>query len=271
MPGVYDWDYEWAPKYPTYEDMNLAQCGYVGIVEGDDFEENQATQTFTSGNPSEEEQSSGLPSVVLEVDIIGDGSVDHGWEGSVTAETYAGVFFCPSDNIKVWTTAYLEDLGYFNYNLALAYCLGEEGVEGDELLPDIFGEDNDNVTVLPTDGNFLNEFLFSNDDNDDLIGLRIYKNDINDSNPDIQNDFAAYNDSVSPGLWYTEKAVNAGGGYSTTTIGGYQAIEVGTTTYIAASNIPYPNIYLFSYNENAEEEITNVFDQLLDKILINYK
>jgi len=136
------------------------------------------------------------------------------------------------------------------------YCL--DSVPEEPLLPDFF-----NSPVM-TQGNTPNErfdyqLLFTNIENTDVIGMRMFTN----------RGSAA--DSVNPGLWYTLEAANPVSGYSTIDVNGYSAIRVGTSTYIAGSNIDggYTNIYLLSYNEGAEQSTIDIYDQIIENILIN--
>ena len=108
-----------------------------------------------------------------------------------------------------------------------------------------------------THEDYRNQFLFTtNDDNSDALGLRIYGND----------------NSVNPGLWYTLEAENPNAGYSSLDVVGYEAIRVGTSTYVSGSTMEgpgYPNIYLFSYSESENAQTIDVYNKILENLLIN--
>ncbi|MBU0671203.1 Ig-like domain-containing protein [Patescibacteria group bacterium] len=259
-PGDISWDYSWYPKYETMEDMANAQCGYSGILMGGpeaDFNQDVDTHTVTADNPTEDLQPD-QTRTEIGVTVEGLGETEHGWTGSLSDSKMTTILYCPEDNLAVYNNN--------AYRFTLLYCRGQEG---EDLLPDFFGENNNNVTHLVgsnTGQDYLDEYLFSNDDNEDLLGMRIYANDVAGN--------GNFSDSVKPGLWYTERAQNPNSNYGTTSVNGYEAATVGTTTYIGGSTIinnilGYPNIFLLSYNQGAQNETTTVVNEILDKILIN--
>lgn len=70
----------------------------------------------------------------------------------------------------------------------------------------------------------------------------------------------------SPLRWYEKQGFSDS--TQTATVNGYEAINVGRTTYVNAANISdagefYTNIYLISYNQNAEQVTLEIFNQLI--------
>lgn len=85
----------------------------------------------------------------------------------------------------------------------------------------------------------------------DAIGVMVYTN----------------KNHYSPSKWYQEEVENPGGP-SLIQIDGYEAVVDGRTVYVAATNFGgsdyYTNIYLISYNQDANAETIEIFNQLLD-------
>ncbi len=98
-------------------------------------------------------------------------------------------------------------------------------------------------------------FLPRKDKQQDLIGLRVAANPQNYS---IQR-------------WYKEKGFL--GNPVSTVVDGYPALQDGRTIYVSAANFLstklYTNVYLISYNENAEPETIEIFNRLLKKWRFN--
>lgn len=74
--------------------------------------------------------------------------------------------------------------------------------------------------------------------------------------------------------WYREQGFT--GSPQSTTVDGYEAIRDGRTVYVNAANIVsgtlYTNIYLISYNQQAEKDTKDIFGRILDhwKFNTNY-
>ncbi len=77
----------------------------------------------------------------------------------------------------------------------------------------------------------------------------------------------------SPRAWYEHvfgQSVNA----AAFTVDGYEAMRVGTTVYIAGTNVTgdqklYTNMYVLSYNPDAGPDMTNIFNQVLEHFALN--
>lgn len=92
----------------------------------------------------------------------------------------------------------------------------------------------------------------------DAIGVRIYENA----------------DHLTPADWYAAKGLSFGSPQSIT-VDGYDAVRDGRTVYVAAANDSgatstiYTNIYLISYNDGANPDTINIYDQLLENLRFN--
>lgn len=247
IENIYYWDWEWEPTYTDYETLSEAECSVAGILEDqEDFDLNQNRQTITANNPPRQPASTNITASA----VGGSGDKYGLWEDqSIDGSRTVTVYFCDG---TIWTYSDTS-----NQHFRFAYCQTED-------LP--------TLSRFPTvvgGGDFLRELLFTFDDptNEDVIGLRVFANDLND-NSEI------FADSVSPDLWFSLKAPNAEeASPSATTVDDYQAVEVGTSTYVAATNLSgttlYPNIYLLSYNEDAASETQQIYNELLETWTFN--
>ncbi|MBI4592059.1 VWA domain-containing protein [Candidatus Uhrbacteria bacterium] len=145
---------------------------------------------------------------------------------------------------------YLEDdlPSYFSFY----YCrdAGDTGTDDD--LPDL--SDPIDVTSLSSSG-IIQELIFKVDGSSDAIGVRVLAND-------------GY---LSPSAWVEEQEFT--GSFTETELDGYPAVESGNTLYAASANVSsgtiYPNIYVISYNEEADDEAQQIFDQILENWRFN--
>lgn len=141
-----------------------------------------------------------------------------------------------------------EGIGWTNFSLGYCKDDGEEG-EGDDLPSLAVISPNDTQ-----DSAILKEYLFQVQGSSDAIGIRVASND-------------SY---LSPMAWYLEQGFT--GSPSEITIDGFPAVEDGRTTYIAApnfdgtSNYLYSNMYIISYNSDAESDASAIYDQIIENI-----
>ncbi|MBI4427127.1 MAG: hypothetical protein HY569_01420 [Candidatus Magasanikbacteria bacterium] len=103
----------------------------------------------------------------------------------------------------------------------------------------------------------IKQFIFFNDKNDDVIGIKIFKNERR----------------FSAAQWLEEQNITLVGAQNAN-FGGYDAVTDGSNFYINSLNIDatgktYNNIYLLSINKNAQSDTKNVFDQLLKSLKFN--
>jgi len=93
---------------------------------------------------------------------------------------------------------------------------------------------------------------------EDAIGIRIYENA----------------DHLTPTEWYQKQGLVAGSP-ETINIDGYEAIRDGRTVYVSAANDTegphslFTNIYLVSYNEGANSDTINIYNQIIQNLRFN--
>ena len=214
------------------EDSSYVEAGFL---------EDQESQTYIAGDQEGEGWAS--------VSIVGDGTKDDNWLGNKDDSQYVRVLFCASAD---YLSSYTDTN---NQNFYFAYCRGDQA---DDLLP---GLEAPTIVAGSTIGeDFLYEYLFTNSDNEDLIGMVIYPNDIN-------NDTNSLYDVLQPGIWGTLRLQNFGN-YSETTLDDYQAVEdsynivTAATNYDSGSSKLYPNIYVLSFSKNAESTTRKLLNEI---------
>ncbi|MBI3115140.1 MAG: hypothetical protein HYZ09_01445, partial [Candidatus Kerfeldbacteria bacterium] len=101
------------------------------------------------------------------------------------------------------------------YNFSLSYCRGQTGAA---LLPDL-----DEALVRCTNGDRLKEFIFKSSDPaaTDAIGMLVFDNSA----------------GLSPADWLEQNQPGESSGGQSTVVQGYPAYRLGTTTYVAATNL----------------------------------
>lgn len=114
------------------------------------------------------------------------------------------------------------------------------------------------------DSNFrlYNVKLIKSDSADliDAVGVRVYDN----------------NSHYSPLLWYTNRFGGKNASPQSLLVDGYQALQDGRTVYVAAADLNndassvYSNIFLMSYNLNANESTVKIFNQMVANWEFNY-
>lgn len=141
-----------------------------------------------------------------------------------------------------------------SYHFASMYCRDREF----GLLPEL------KVSIAEQTPGMLIDYLLTYKNPDptapyarDAIGFRIAPNP----------------EHLSVDQWY--RAQGFGGEPESITVDGYPAIRVGRTVYINAANkfgdpALYTNIYILSYNEGADEITLNIYNQLLQNLILNY-
>ena len=135
-----------------------------------------------------------------------------------------------------------------NTQFRLSYCKGDDSQEEADRLPELSEALIEGSDVL------IKEFLFSIGDSGDIIGLKVFNNSRRLS---ILN-------------WYKDpyEGVPNPGNPKTFTIDNYLALREGRTTYVGATNIDgsniYSYIYLISYNNNAQPDTLDIYNQILN-------
>ncbi len=157
----------------------------------------------------------------------------------------------PSLNSLTLSFPYVEVAlpSYFTFYYCRDY--GEDGQSDD--LPALLDPINVNSSV--TSSSIQKELIFQVDGASDAIGVRVIPND----------------DYLSPSAW--AQAQGFTGEFTEITLDGYQAVQSGSTIYVAAANQDatniYPNIYVISSNEDAEEESVEVFSRVMETFAFN--
>ncbi len=146
------------------------------------------------------------------------------------------------------------------YNFSTLYCMdaGETGSDGD--LPSI------NIQpVAPNSSDaargLQRQYLFTFNEGalkSDGIGIRVLSNPLH----------------LSPSSWYLSRGFT--GSPQSTTVDGYEAIQDGTTIYVASANVSddtngpvSSTIYLISRNEGAKPETQAIYKQLVENWTFN--
>lgn len=137
-------------------------------------------------------------------------------------------------------------------HLSTWYCK-----DGSTALPDLTPIDAGSTDEL------LWEFFFENPKQNeqtrvkDAVGLRVYKNP----------------DHLSPSSW-VKQFFGKDMGTATSQVNGYEAMRIGTSMYIAgtnldASHVLYTNIYVLAYNEGAGSDVVDIYNQMLANFTLN--
>ncbi|MBU1020934.1 MAG: DUF4215 domain-containing protein, partial [Firmicutes bacterium] len=144
-----------------------------------------------------------------------------------------------------------------NTNFEIYYCR-DRGVLGKaDDLPKL-----DYGTVVIQNDPWKKEFLLQRDDNNDAVGIRVLPN----------------GNYFSPLLWYYYTFdPDRRGTPQSMVVDGYQAIREGRTVYVNSINIDeykkshklHPDIYLISYNEGAESDTKEIYNQMLNYMKFN--
>ena len=225
---------------------------HVNYSEGG-FEENQRSQTYTAG--SEEGETWGT------VVIQGDGTIDHNWLGSKQDAQFLRVIFCDSID---YLYSYLDEPPANTVspqNFSFAYCRGSEA---DNLLPEL----DTTPTIkrgVHTDDDYIVGYIFKNDANEDLFGIRVYKNN-------LDGDDSTLYDVVKPDTWADLNLENFVTSYEET-FDGYESVANEYNTIVAATNLTqgtiWPNMYMISINKDAEAETLQVLDKVKSSWFFN--
>ncbi|MFA6028101.1 MAG: Ig-like domain-containing protein [Patescibacteria group bacterium] len=242
IADVLDWEYTWTPKFDSLEDLDTADCPVVGIITdgSPDFVEDKNSQNLTAGN----QEGDGA----IGVTITGDGSTAHGWSGSATAAQPVHVLYCESDD---YLYSYADSAGQ---NFSFAYCRGSS--DDETLLPKFNAPTIKSGTE--TGENYYSMYLFTNNDNEDLFGIKVYSDD-------LDGDATKVFDAVKPSLW-TSVNLDDPSSYSDTALDGYAAVENTQSTIAVAPNLSgsvlYMNAYMLSVNKGAGSEMQDVFSKI---------
>jgi cysteine-rich repeat protein len=238
IEGVYSWDWSLWESETDGEIVSVAQI---------DTETDSATVTAVGENGSD---------AVLATATIQANTAGIETEDSVTGSAPVIAFLCENPWPGVYSqlpwsdtadgdTGAEEGAGWMNFSTMYCRDSGADGTVED--LPEV-------VVVRPPvteSANVIKEYLYEIGGSSDAIGIRIV------SNPDY----------LSPEAWYASQGFT--GDLTQTEVDGYKAGKDGRTTYVVAPNQSatgdiYSNVYVISYNEGANDETINIYNQMLE-------
>lgn len=263
----YGWTWTW---YPTINDESIAWITpdelpqdapdyLMYMMDGDQDGEINLRATATNVGGSNECTadsdcgggticSAGYCQCTADSDCYGDATCHAGYcEGpNIPAYSLITVFLC--DNPwPVITDGVFQPFEDPDYHFKTMYCL-DTGLPNLDLR--IQKDWPDDVPPGPPK-TFRIHFLTQEQDDSELIGIRVFEN----------------LEKLTAAKWYQTNVKNASS-FSSTTIGGYDAIQTGNSTYVAASNVSggtiWSNIYLFSSTSGSD--FLEIYSQILQNI-----
>ncbi|PIY97225.1 MAG: hypothetical protein COY66_00555 [Candidatus Kerfeldbacteria bacterium CG_4_10_14_0_8_um_filter_42_10] len=186
-------------------------------------------------------------------------TADAGEQGQASTNVITTVDVCqtpwPANEPYVYPDAAIPTPPGEPTNFETRYCR-DSGLPG-IATPIIF--QNPSYTYNNGTDEMIREIFFNPDDGSgDVIGIRVMENE----------------GFLSARAWFDNTFPDdAAAGGSTVVVDGYQALKVGRTTYVAATNLVgttlYPNIYLISYNDNAESSTVDIYNQMIENWFFN--
>src|SRR3989339_429163 len=269
IKGQYDWTVDWQPKDNQIFDIpkevldsgvtitvvigarnvegNVIAVANALVITDVYLENNQLGETFT-----------GMTNLTAKF-------CENLWPPREYFPFEDGIGFGKTVNVSGFTTS-----GVFNgsslplvggeyFNFGMNYCAdsGQSGTKLDDLpylRPMMFVS-----STVMTDNTFK-RYVFTNNDNDDVIGIQIFDN----------------SDRLSAGKWVKDKFPSIAG-MNPSSVGDYEAVTDNKNYYINALNQwkygvttdLWNRIYLFSINKDAQQSTSNVFDQLMKSLEFN--
>lgn len=206
--------------------------------------------TVTSSNsPSQPVSSVANGSTLIHATATGTA----GWTETKTGSANVQVNACASP----WpgTPPYLDSLPP-STNYSTWYCRDQGN------LPAVNAVGGTNTPVADGVDELLRQFFFEDPNvnpatqKNDAVGLLVWENE----------------EHLSPAAWYEKKFGERVGG-ATSKADGYEAMRVGTTIYIAGTNLSggilYSNMYVLGRNDDAGAEISSIYNQMLNNFKIN--
>ena len=238
--SVYTWTWSWTSTKTDGGDDDV-----ISIDEESETSITTATAVGLEGTETtvataiiEDASSSSNPSRVSGSTLLTATLCENYWPNP---EAY-GAF--PFADTEANETAFGLSSSKSHSNFSFYYCRDQQ--TGGDLLPEL------TVVEAPVSpSTIFKEVLFLVGGTSDAIGVRVLPNE----------------DYLSPAAWYEEQGFT--GSPSETTIDGYEAVQDGNTYYVSAANyaqtgeILYPNIYVISFNENADSDTEEIMDRIL--------
>lgn len=218
IPGIYAWDWKWftliSPQSLTLGDPKLNPVTITALPQNG---EGLLVATASSTADKLKFNAGGAP-------VFGAAKVT--------------VFLCENPWPGVSTFPWQIDS---SANASTYYCRDNKP----NPLPDL------KITSIGGTGDILQEYLLTNSQTGDAVGIRIYKNEKH----------------LSPLAWYKFKQF--AGSPAAAQVDGYEAVVDGRTTYANAANhldsggANYTNIFVISYSQTASSEMQNIYNQIL--------
>lgn len=177
-----------------------------------------------------------------------------GWSGTRSGSAPVTVDAC--ENPWPGANPYTDPL-VPSTNFSLWYCRDEGGIPSVNAYAGRNDPSQDGVDELVRQFFFENPNVNPNTQKHDAVGMLVYENE----------------ERRSPAVWY-EKKFGERANAATFKVDGYEAMRIGTTTYIAGTNLSggtlYANMYVLGYNDDAGDEISTIFQQMLKNLRINW-
>ncbi|MFA6573192.1 MAG: Ig-like domain-containing protein [Patescibacteria group bacterium] len=173
-------------------------------------------------------------------------SCDNPWPNNPNYMYPAGVSVIEPQN---FTTYYCRDGGLPGMANPIINVNHTPTINGvDELLREVFFSTCDSDVASCTSANTSG----------DVIGIRVMENQ----------------SFLSPSAWFNQMfPEDTGSCVPINAVDGYQACRAGRTIYVAATNLAgttlWPNIYLVSYNDSANGQTVNIYNQMVENWFFN--
>lgn len=178
-----------------------------------------------------------------------------GWDGEKTGAAFVRVEAC--ENPWPASGTPYRDPESPTTNFETWYCR-----DGNPLLPEVNPASGVHAPSQSGVDELIREFFFENPtvnpgtNKHDAVGMLVWENE----------------GQLSPTAWYEKKFSKEAPG-ATAKVDGYESMRVGTTTYIAGTNLSngtlYTNMYVLGYNDDAGSEISDIFNQMLVRLKLN--
>ncbi|MDP3245194.1 MAG: hypothetical protein Q8M83_06090 [bacterium] len=245
--GVYDWTWQWGSS---------------------DDQAEVATLTPVSTNPQNAQlkaKDKNGEAVVTATANITDKTAGQETPSAVSGSQKFTIFICENPWPRARESVFpYQDLSAPATNFSTFYCRDAGQTGEDDDLPDLrpvvlthTGQVSGGQISAAAKEVVFKEFLFTIPDTQDAIGIRVMQNP----------------KWLSAALWYKDQGFIGDPQPLEQAIDGYDAVQDGTTVYVAAANddngIIYSNVYLISYNADASKETKNIRDQIVNNFHLN--
>ena len=261
IPNFYDWKYSWSPSNNAIFTIPNNNSSTISIV-----------------SKGVEGQIDALASV----EVISDSDTENSQVGNIFSKNFKlTAFFCAnpwptsntnvtgSDSDKVSIDGLLEDN---TYNFSFIYCADNNNpltVTDDLPLFNSVKLLSNNLDDYGVGDVALRRYLLFANETNDALGIQVFENTPNfDGTPRSLED------------WYISKFNNLGD-MKPASVAGYEALSNGNNYYVSVFDVDktinpplgtvYNYVILFSLNENASQDTTKVFEQIINNLKFNIK